>query len=1630
MATIEELNFKLILDDAQFNNEITEVTNKAKKFNTQVSDMLGTSSGTGVATLGKRVAELARIRQEISDTTMMLEKMQKRLELMHQQGGLTGADLFRASGPTSQIDELTEKLARLKKEEENLIKNNEALSRTLTSKEFHDQSIEALQLADAMRRQAEEAERLDKAQKESDKKDRAAKLKEEREQRKKLAEEKRKTLEWEKKIDAQFAVSNKETQKAVKNTQDLTKAQAGLNFQFDRSSRLMRGLTSLAATYLSIAGAERLARSLVSITGEFEMQRTTLRAILKDIDGADRIFENIKQLAVISPFTFKELISYTKQLSAFSVPIGELYDTTKMLADVSAGLGVGMDRLILAYGQIRSAGVLRGQELRQLTEAGVPVLYELKKAFQDLGETAITTSDIFDKISTRQVPFEMIAKIFSDMTSEGGKFYRMQEVQAATLQGKLSNLKDAYQLMFSAIGEKLNPAMKAGVDWLRSLAENYESVGRKIANLVIIYGTYRTTLAAVNMLQRISTFETGLNAIIVNARAAGQAITRLKAAYQALTAAQAANNVVSAANIYAAIAAAVAAAAIGVASLIRKLREQDAVTKAITKANETYNQTLGEENAELELLFNRLKNATKWTSEYYSAKKNILSTYDKYLDDMDRENLAVDNLADVYEKLTQKIRENAAAKAYTEGMQDITSDLTKQQNDIVKTIAKSIKRSVSAEDYSIVAKQLTALVRGDISEMDLSTAAKVYLIKWRNAISKEVGKSGYVSVTPNIDKAIADYSSVAKQMGEAAQSLGEQLDILYGVEFTKPREEMAKWKESVEDVLKEYGALGKQLKTDDFSTQEAYVDELVKKYNEAGNTIRIFGKTQNAETKAAEELQTAIQAVFKEMGVNMKTWQSNAGSGGASAASNPLVHAMEQRIQKLQELQGMYKSISKYLSDEAINKTFGTLFTEGLDFDKLTKEALDALDAMGDEGVKKANEIRASLKFDAAKKELEDMLQFQQRIEGYVEEQRSIEQKISDLNDQKEKDLAKLTPGTKEYAAVLAHYTEELSKLQEQLLEIKSIQMTDFWQELTGADNDYNYKRLERLYDRLKEIQGIIKALEPIKNDKGLVIGYRLDKSANMSEDLAQALGLDDKNDVITLTISQFQQLQKAIGETTDKMKNSDAVRTYFKLLKDGSTDSDKLRAAFRGVAGVAKSVVSGIGEIGSTLSGLGESTDNRMLKTFGEMLTVITKITDALLENETVIDSINAAITKTTDVAKGIYNTADIITLVIKAAVFAVDSMSKLFKENYDYVQMAKKAVDDYRSALDDLQRNSFDTLLGTDKLGLLGKNFEIASKAAERLNKILSDAGFGAGFSNWYGTIFGGNIRTFDELVARFDLLKEDGTLDFEKLAAYADVIKNAKVGEIKKSIQDDVEEILKAYEEWKSANDALRESFKELFHDMSGDIVDDLLDNFNEIGDAVGDLEDMFEDLGTVILRSLLNSLVIKEVIDEYESRFTDAMMKYVSGASTPEQLASELGGIANEVKDKTESLGDAINAAIQAFVDNGLYATGETSDSKTLGNGIKSITEDTANLLASYINAIRADVSVTRVAVEKIAGELESIMGDVGAPTLAEYMMQIQANTYNNAVAAQTILERLDSTLAAFPNGGRAFNVNIS
>lgn len=273
--------------------------------------------------------------------------------------------------------------------------------------------------------------------------------------------------------------------------------------ELTKQSRMMREFVNTIKTYAGFYFFRDMFQELVAIRGEFELQQVSLRAIIQDARRADQIFSQIKGLAVISPFQFSDLVGYTKQLAAFQIPVNELYGTMKSLADVSAGLGVDMGRIILAYGQIRSAGVLRGQELRQLTEAGIPALDALRKKLEEVRGVAQTTDDVFNAISTRQIPFEYIREMFTTMTEDGGMFYKMQEIQAASLKGMVSNLADSYKIMMNDIGEANDSVLKGIVGSITDAMNNWRYFSKAIEGVAVGYAALKgLQLARTAMLGR------------------------------------------------------------------------------------------------------------------------------------------------------------------------------------------------------------------------------------------------------------------------------------------------------------------------------------------------------------------------------------------------------------------------------------------------------------------------------------------------------------------------------------------------------------------------------------------------------------------------------------------------------------------------------------------------------------------------------------------------------------------------------------------------------------------------------------------------------------------------------------------------------------------------------------------------------------------------------------------------------------------------------------------------------------------------------------------------------------------------------------------------------------------------
>ena len=277
-----------------------------------------------------------------------------------------------------------------------------------------------------------------------------------------------------------------------------TRALLNLGSGMNANTRIAGELKNQMLGLYSIYTLERFIRGLVEIGGEFEQQELALSAMLNDAGKAHEIFGKIKNLAVVSPFGVRELNDYTKQLKAFSIPYNELYETTKRLADISAGVGVDMGRIILAYGQVRSAAFLRGQELRQFTEAGIPMVEALADKFSKLKNRVISAGEVIDMISKKKVSFEDVKDVLWGMTDDGGKFHNMQEVLSESLSAKWKNLGDAIDIMMADIAESMNGTLKGTAEMLTELTSHWQSFVPVIEAAVIAFGSQRIATFAAN----------------------------------------------------------------------------------------------------------------------------------------------------------------------------------------------------------------------------------------------------------------------------------------------------------------------------------------------------------------------------------------------------------------------------------------------------------------------------------------------------------------------------------------------------------------------------------------------------------------------------------------------------------------------------------------------------------------------------------------------------------------------------------------------------------------------------------------------------------------------------------------------------------------------------------------------------------------------------------------------------------------------------------------------------------------------------------------------------------------------------------------------------------------------------
>lgn len=570
-----------------------------------------------------------------------------------------------------------------------------------------------------------------------------------------------------------------QTDRNTNSTNNLTRSHRGL---LDISNQLQRKL----ALIFSVSQIQKYIGKIVQVRKEFELQQKALGAILRDQDRANELWDKTIQLAVKSPFSVKELITYTKQLAAYRIETDKLHDTTRMLADVSAGLGVDMNRIILAFGQVRAAEFLRGTELRQFTEAGIPLLEELANHFSELEGRAVSAADVFERISKRMVLFKDVEQVFRDMTSEGGVFYQMQEKQSETLYGQIRNLYDSIDIMMNDIGKDKNGAIQMFIRLAKSAADNWRLLEPIINSIGIAFATHfgaKTLISVVKYLSR--------------------AVVAMRSFGTASAAASATNPWLALATVIALVGTAI----------YEVITYTDELTAALDEIDRNVSKELQQSIASYKELAEAITDVTKTTQEQEEAKKRLQKQFKDMLPDYLLEVEKFEDLSDAYLLAEHSLRTYFNSKAleqkkdkieqhFQEGIDtEIANIASATRKNIEKMRGVTAKTKKKLKDWVgiSVAQSVEAAKEGLIKVEDLENDITKRLAK-AVGIDEQLLRKGYtrgslVSST-YMDEMLGD---MRKTLTERNEMLGE----LKGLPFESfAQRDAAEMKHAMEEEIK------------------------------------------------------------------------------------------------------------------------------------------------------------------------------------------------------------------------------------------------------------------------------------------------------------------------------------------------------------------------------------------------------------------------------------------------------------------------------------------------------------------------------------------------------------------------------------------------------------------------------------------------------------------------------------------------------------------------------------------------------------------------------------------------------------------------------------------------------------
>lgn len=1385
--------------------------------------------------------------------------------------------------------------------------------------------------------------------------------------------------------DALFSLTQQQAEarlsvKKLRDEYSAFKEEAGETAEVNE--RMTLSLTKVLGVIGGAAALKGFVSDLINVRGQFQQLEIAFSTMLKSKEAADKLMTELVDIAAKTPFDLQGVAQSAKQMIAYGSSAENVGDELVMLGNVAAGVGSQLSEIAYLYGTLRTQGRAYAVDIRQFAGRGIPIYEELAKVL------GVTKDEVSGLVKEGKVGFKEVEQAFKNMTSESGIYYNLMQEQSKSLTGQISNLKDAWDSMLNKIGKETQGIASTGISTIKSLIENYETIGKILAGLIITYGTYKAACIAVTAVQALHT--AGINALTVAERIHYGWLVLTEKAQRLL-------NATMLANPYVLLVTSVGALCVGMYNLYSSFDDVNRLSVKLQNEIDNLKDKTEQNNNTIREYLPIAKDAKESTEKREDAINKLKKAFPDYFKSLSIETSKNYDVADAVAASNEEYRkrlvlmEKLARQRYEEAKANYEKNQPKNGNipSVMGGTTGYSQTSMSTQDLAYV-KQLKAAW----------DTAKDAVKEYSKINSKAKTNRGPSRESSNIDKNNKNTNLGNKQFNsihEHAQKISE-IERKQAIERAKEAEEL---ENQVEQARINAMADG----SDKTIAQREYDN---KKELEAID--RAKEEYIQKEIQRQKEIFDAKEDLRAKQNPKYKKRSFDSSNITVDSSSYDLLKEYTEKSQIQNEVNAQKEALNEYL------KNYGTYQQKRLAIsqeysDKINKAQSEgerlSLQASMDDALSKLDfeQIKGNMNWEDVFGNLGDMTISQlERIRqqlrnmlsdgnlGLEEYKTAVEQidkintAIVEKNDEVKNTLGLILPMTqrrKEIEMEVAEAERTVNSLMHEMMEMQ---------------NSLNQQR--------ESVAGYLQT-------SGISVGAKDIITSNFDNILSQIGGLfGEDSDIYKNVKKSFDDIagsERKLTTTTQKLvkAQNDEYGARTKLNNFLTSFGNKLQA----ISDIMSLINSNIQSLPDLFSQLGVDMSSDFGKGISDLANASQSasnfIKDAMSGN--FVGALSNGIGAVKGILSGFNN---ILGLGIgKGNVEYVTELTEILTDSNDRL----------RDSIDRL-KDKMDESAGGEAI----KNYEQAKDAQEQLNRqtleiLKAQMSYtGAHHSNAYywGEAIDGNAATSSRIYdsinkSLIEWLKTNPNANYSisSVNSYEDMFKltpeqMAYIRDYNREIWNEITDIGKydKSEYWENYADLagqLENLTAQINENLTQVSFDSLRDSFmNTLLDMDADAQDFADDFGEYMMKSLLN-YQLGDVFDEDLKKWYDDWAQMMSGQNgnlTDDQM--------NELKDRWEDMVDEALSMRDSIADITGYKGGSEEQQSASSKGFETMSQNSADELngrftALYESNLRIETSEQQqtVAITELRGNISALTAQaVGIYNIADETRTILANSY--------------------------------